>query len=337
MKKYLILLCMMMCWIAILPAQEAKAIKIGMSKIVSHPALDAVEQGVQDELKALGIEAEYDLQNANGDIAAAATIARKFRSDQVDFAIGIATPTAQALANVIKDIPVIYTAVTDPVAAGLVESYDAGEKNVTGVSDLTPVHEQIAFLQSIFPISTLGHIYTSGEDNAAVLAASARKTAEKLSLKYVEATVANTAEVRSAFLSIANRIDALYISTDNTVVSAMAPIIELAKKRGIAIMSADPSSATEHGGILAAWGFDYYKMGRRTGKLIAEIVGGKKISDIPTIYMTEPSDSQLLINLDVAKDLGISIDYDIVSNADILISKGKVVEDEDESEQEDED
>lgn len=152
---------------------ETKAAKkplIGISKIVVHPALDAVEKGIQDELKAEGVDADYDLQNANGDINTAASIANKFKSENVTVAVGIATPTAQALANAIKDTPVVYSAVTDPVSAGLVASYDKGGANVTGVSDLTPVKQQIQLLTQIKPIKRLGHVYSSGEANAVTLA-----------------------------------------------------------------------------------------------------------------------------------------------------------------------
>ena len=122
---------------------------IGISKIVAHPALDAVEQGIQDELKSLGHNFSYDLQNANGEISTAASIANKFKSQKVTLAVGIATPTAQALVNAIKDIPVVFSAVTDPVAAGLVNSIEKGEGNVTGVSDMTPVKQQIEFLTRV--------------------------------------------------------------------------------------------------------------------------------------------------------------------------------------------
>jgi len=296
---------------------------IGISKIVSHPALDAVEQGIQDELADLGYDLEYDLQNANGEVSTAASIANKFKSEGVTIAVGIATPTAQALANALDDITVVYAAVTDPVDAGLVDSFDKGEKNITGVSDMTPVKEQIEMLNRIKKIKRLGHVYSSSEANAVTLAAMARKACADLGIEFVEATVSNSAEVKQATQTIINRVDGIYVSTDNTVVSALSALTEVALKNNIPVMSADPSSA-EKFDVLAAWGFDYYKMGRATGKLISELLEGAKPEDIPTRFMTDPSDIDLLINLDVAKKLGLTFPDDILEGASKIVENGEL-------------
>ncbi|HWI41503.1 MAG TPA: ABC transporter substrate-binding protein, partial [Verrucomicrobiae bacterium] len=275
---------------------------IGVSKIVSHPALDAVEKGMQDELAALKIDAQYDLQNANGDANTAASIANKFQAQKVDIAVGIATPTSQALVNTLKNTPVVFSAVTDPVKAGLVKSLKTGTKNVTGVSDMTPVKEQIQLLLKIRKIKRLGHIYTSSEENAVVLAGVVKQACRELGIEFVETTVSKSSEVKQAVQAIIRRVDALYISTDNTVVSAISAVTDVAMKNKVPVISADPSSAEGHP-ILAAWGFDYYKMGRVTGKMVAEIVKGKKPEQMPTRFMTNASDVDLLVNLDVAKQL----------------------------------
>jgi putative tryptophan/tyrosine transport system substrate-binding protein len=306
-----------------LAAEPAKKTLIGISKIVAHPALDAVEKGIQDELAAAKIAAEFDLQNANGDIGTAASIANKFQSEKVTLAVGIATPTAQALVNNLKGTPVVFSAVTDPVKAGLVASLTKGGKNVTGVSDMTPVRQQIELLLKIKKVKRLGHIYTSSEENAAVLAGIVKQACKDLGIEYVETTVSKSAEVKQAVQAIVRRVDALYISTDNTVVSAMSAIAEVAMKNKVPIMSADPSSA-ENYPVLAAWGFDYYKMGRMTGKLIGEILKGKKPEQIPTRFMTKTSDIDLLVNLDVAKKLGLTIPKDIVKSANKVVENGKL-------------
>ncbi len=296
---------------------------IGISKIVAHPALDAVEQGIQDELKAEGVDARYDLQNANGDINTAASIANKFKSERVNVAVGIATPTAQALANAIKDIPVVYSAVTDPVSAGLVASFDQGGANVTGVSDLTPVKQQIEFLTQLTPIKRLGHVYSSGEANAVTLAKLAEQACNELGIQFVPSTVTNSAEVKQATETIIGKVDGIYVSTDNTVVSALSALTDVAMKNKVPVMSADPSSA-EKMDVLAAWGFDYYKMGRATGRMIGEILNGKKTSEIPTKFMTDPSDVDLLINLDVAKQLGITVPQKDIDMANSIVENGKL-------------
>lgn len=296
---------------------------IGISKIVSHPALDAVVKGIQDELAALKIAADYDVQNANGDINTAASIATKFQSEKVAVAVGVATPTSQALVNNLKGIPVVFSAVTDPAKAGLVKSIAKGEKNVTGVSDMTPVKQQIELLLKIKKIKRLGHVYTGSEENAVVLAGMVKKACKELGLEYVETTVTKSAEVKQAVQSIITRSDALYISTDNTVVSAMSAVAETAMKHKVPIISADPSSAQTFD-ILAAWGFDYYKMGRATGKLVAEVLKGKKPEQIPTRFMTKASDMDLLVNKDVAKKLKLTIPADILKSASKTVENGKL-------------
>lgn len=306
------------------PAVAADKQRIGISKIVSHPALDAVVKGIRDELAAQKINVEFDEQNANGDANTAASIAAKFKSDKVALAIGVATPTSQALVKNLKDTPVIFSAVTDPVKAGLVKSLKVGDKNVTGVSDMTPVRQQIELLLKMKKIKRLGHVYTSSEENAVVLAGMVKQACKELNIEFVETTVSKSAEVKQAVQAIVRRVDAIYISTDNTVVSAIGAITDVAMKSKIPVMSADPSSAAGHP-VLAAWGFDYYKMGRVTGKLAIEVLKGRKPETLPTRFMTKASDMDLLINLDVAKKLGISVPKELLASAKTIIQDGKPV------------
>ncbi len=277
-------------------AAEAGPVTIGIAKFVTHPALDAIEQGIQDGLAQAGYaDAVYDLQNANADGNTAASIATKFKADKVDLAVGIATPTAIALANGIKDIPVLYAAVTDPVSAGLVSSYDAGEGNVTGVSDMTPVKEQMA-----------------------------KEACAELGIEFVESSVTNSAEVMQAAQALAGRVDGFYVSTDNTVVSALSSLVDVATRAGVPVMSADPSSAEETP-VLAAWGFDYYAMGVETGKMAAKILDGASPASLPTLFMTDPAAVDLLINVDTAAALGIALPEDLVKGARTVVKDGAVI------------
>ncbi len=310
--------------IAAAPVAAAEPILIGISKIVSHPALDAIERGIQEVVTGEFPDARFDLQNANGEISTASSIAQKFKSQKVTLAIGIATPTAQALVNAIKDRPVIFSAVTDPVGAGLIASLEKGEPTVTGISDMTPVRAQIELLNRLTPIRTLGHVYTSSEANAVSLAAIARQVCQEMGITFVETTVSNSAEVKQAVQTIAGRVDGIYISNDNTVVSALAAVADVAKKHRIPVMSADPSSA-EATPVLAAWGFDYYKMGRATGRLVVRILKGEKPEAIPTLFMTEASDVDLLINLDVAGELGLTVPDDVLATATTIIEDGQLI------------
>ena len=309
---------------ATVPASADAPILIGISKIVAHPALDAIEKGIQEVVTTEHPDARFDLQNANGEMSTASSIAQKFKAQNVTLAVGIATPTAQALVNAIKDRPVIFSAVTDPQGAGLVASTQQGEKHVTGISDMTPVKAQIELLNRIKPIKTLGHVYTSSEANAVSLATIAREVCREMGIAFVETTVSNSAEVKQAVQTIAGRVDGIYISNDNTVVSALAAVASVARKHNIPVMSADPSSA-ESTPVLAAWGFDYYKMGRATGRLVNRVLGGEKPEAIPTIYMTDASDVDLLINLDVANELGLAFPEDVVAAATSIVKDGQLI------------
>lgn len=318
-----IIVAMTVCF-TVLPAKAGENVLVGISKIVAHPALDALEQGVQDGIRERFPQARFDLQNANGELSTAASIAQKFKSQNVDLAVGIATPMAQALMGAMRTTPVVFCAVTDPVGAGLVASTSQGEKKVTGTSDMTPVREQIALLNRIKPLKTLGHIYCSSEANAVALAVIAREVAADMGIKFVETTVSNSAEVMQAVQTIASRVDGIYLSNDNTVFSALSAVTGVAMKHKIPVMSADPSSA-ETNDVLAAWGFDYYKMGRVTGEIAARVLSGELPETIPTVFMTDPGDVDLLINMDVAERLGLTFPADVLAKANTIIQNGKRV------------
>ena len=296
--------------------------KVGVSKFLSHPALDAVEEGMKDYLDANGYNVTFDYQNANAEASASAQIAQKFSSDKVDIAVGIATPTAQALVNVLGDTPVVFSAVTDPLAAGLVPSYEPGYKEmVTGVSDMNPVEAQIKLLVELTGAKTVGNIYASGEANGVILMEMAKAACEKLGVNFVTSAVANTSEVMSATQSIIGRVDAIYIATDNTVISALPSIDDVANKAGVPLMSADPSGV-DGLNFLVAMGFDYYKIGVATGRIVAQIIDGKTPGEIGTVFLSDPSDFELWINLDAAKKLGVTIPSELLDEAAVIYENG---------------
>lgn len=323
MKRILVLLAALLFAATLFAAGAPEdELRIGISKIVTHPALDAAEQGIKDELADLGYDdVVFDVQDANGDFNTARSIASKFKADKVDLAIGIATPTAIALVGAITDVPVVFTLVTDPVSAELVPSLAGGGGNVTGYSDLTPVREQIELLAQFSDVRALGHVYTSGEANAVVLARAAEEVCRELGIEFVATAVTNSAEVRQATQSIVGRVDAIYVSTDNTVVSALTSLTDVAMAAGVPVMSADPTSA-ETQEVLAAYGFDYYTMGRATGRLVADILEGADPDKIPVQFMTDPEDLILHLNLDVAAALGIVLPAALVERADVVIENG---------------
>lgn len=297
-------------------------ILIGISKIITHPALDAIEKGARDYLEEAGIDAVYDVQSANGDISTAAQIAQKFKADKVDLLIGIATPTTQALANVFKETPIVFGGITDPLESGLVPTYGPNDGNVGGVSDKNPVEDQVRVFAEITGAKTIGIVFTSGEANGVQLRDMVSEACKKLNLGFVEAGVSNSAEVKSAILSIANRIDGLYIGTDNTVVSAIASLSEVCSQYKIPYFTADPTSA-EGLEFFMVWGFDYYKHGRKTGEAAYQVLTGKKTAgQLGTIFTTDVKDFELWLNLDVAKKLGITIGESYLQSAAVLIKDG---------------
>jgi len=298
---------------------------IGVSKFLAHPALDAVESGMQDYLKSVGKSVKYDFQNANADVSASAQIAQKFKADRVDIAVGIATPTAQALVNVFPETPVVFSAVTDPLGAGLVTTYDTPyAENTTGVSDMNPVDAQIELLARVTGAKVIGNVYASGEANGVTLMEQAKAATEKLGLQFVTAAVSNTAEVMQATQSIIGRVDALYIATDNTVISALPSVDDVAYKAQVPVMAADPSNV-DGLNVLVAWGFDYYKIGLATGEIVSQLLDGKKPGEIGTVFLTDPADFELWFNLDVAADLGITISEELKSSAAVLIQDGQKI------------
>lgn len=306
------------------PESEPETVRVGIAQFVTHPALDAVREGLTDELAARGWDAiEYDVQNAGADITTARQIAVKFRSDRVDVAVGIATPVAQALKAALDEIPIVYTAITDPVSAGLAASLTVGEPGITGVSHRTPVAQQIAFMTELREIAVLGHIYSSGESNAVFLAEQARAAAAALGIEFVEQTITNPSEVRSAAQSIIDRVDALYVSTDNQVVAAISALSEVATEAGVPVLSADPASALENE-VFVAWGFDWYAIGRTTGELVDRILRGEDPGTIPTVLADDADQMQMVLNLDVAARLGIAVPAELVENAETVIENGTV-------------
>ena len=292
--------------------------KIGISKIITHAALDAAEKGIMDHLATTGLNVSFDLQNANGDISTASSIAQKFKSDRVDVAVGIATPTAQALAQVFpvsSNVPVVFSAVTDPTDAGLVA------KNIAGVSDKNPVEEQIKLLVDITGAKRIGNIYASGEANGVVLMEMARAACQKLGVEFVTAAVSNSSEVRMAALSIIDRVDAIYVATDNTVISALASVDDVTTRAGKPLFSADPSGI-DGLNVMIAWGFDYYSIGLETGRIIEQVLKGKEAGSIGTVYITDPTKFELWFNLDTAKKLGYTIPQSLQDGAAVLIKDG---------------
>lgn len=304
---------------------ESKQVKIGIAKIVQHPALDAVEQGIIDVIKENGIDAQFDLQNANGDVNTAAQIASEYKVKKVDVAVGIATPVAIALSTTLKETPVVFGTVTDPLSAGLVDTLDHGKNNVTGMSDAIPTVEHIKLFAKITGIKTLGYIYTSNEANSVSSLELVKQGCDEAGIALVTQAITQSSEVKQAAETIIGRVDGIYLTTDNTVFSAIASLVDVFGRAKKPIFSGDVTAAKD-GGIFMASGFNYYKAGRATGDIVVQILNGKSPAEIPVRFMTDPSDSDLLIDLDAAKACGITVPAEYVNSANMIYENGKLIE-----------
>lgn len=325
MKKSVLLIGAVACGILLSGCKKQSGIKIGIAKIVQHAALDDVERGVMDAIKDAGIVADYDLQNANGDVNTANQIAVQFKDENVAVAVGIATPVAIALANTLKDIPVVFGTVTDPLKAGLVTTLEHGERNVTGMSDELPSVEHIKIFAKIAGLKTLGYIYTSNEDNSLSGLELVKKGCEEAGLQLVTQSISTSSEVKQAAEAIVDRVDGIYLTTDNTVFSALPSLVTVFTKAKKPIFSGDVTGAKD-GGCFMASGFNYYKAGRATGEMVVKILNGAKPSELPVIFMTKPEDSDLLFDLDAAANCGITIPAEYLEKATFIIKDGKLQE-----------
>lgn len=264
-------------------ATAADMKSVAVTAIVDHPALDAARKGVEDELKAAGFEAgkqiKYQYQSAQGNPATAAQIARKFIGDGPDVIVAIATPSAQAAVAGTRSIPVVFTAVTDPVAAKLVKSWKAGNGNVTGVSDMLKLSSQVDLIAKVKPgAKRVGMVYSPGEVNSVVVAKELKAELAKRGMSLVEAPAPRTVDVAPAAKSLIGKVDAIYTTTDNNVVSTYESLVAVAQQAKLPLVAADTDSVKR--GAIAALGQNYYDIGRQTGKLVVRILKGEKAGNI---------------------------------------------------------
>ncbi|MCL2324085.1 MAG: ABC transporter substrate-binding protein [Actinomycetia bacterium] len=284
-----------------------KVYKIGAVQIVEHPALDAAYKGFKDELAAQGYKdgdnIQLDFKNAQGDTNTLNTIATQFVGDKKDLILAIATPSAQAVAGQTKTIPIVATAVTDFVSAKLVASNEKPGGNVTGVSDMNPVADQIALGVELVPSAkTVGLAYNSSEGNSIVQINLAKKAIEAKGLKWTEVTVTGANDVQQAIQSLVTKSDFIYLPTDNTMANAMDTIKSVTQTAKIPVICGEPNMVSKGG--LATLGIDYEALGHATGKMAIEILKGKNPADMPIQFAENP---QVVINKDAATALGITI------------------------------
>ncbi|WP_053387579.1 ABC transporter substrate-binding protein [Leucobacter japonicus] len=296
----------------------AEKVKIGISQFVQHPALDSATEGFKqafiDAGYVEGDTVEFDEQNANAEQATAVTIAQGFANSDDDLILAVATPAAQAAAQAITDKPVLFTAVTDAVSAELVDSNEKPGANVTGTSDLAPLDEQLKLIQEIVPgAKKVGIVYASGEVNSEVQVKAAEEAAKDLDLEIVTKTVTTANDIAQATEALGD-VDAIYVPTDNLVVSGIASLVQVAETKQIPVIGAE--AGTVEGGAVATLGIDYTDLGHQTGEMAIKILkDGADPADMPV----EVSKSfTYVVNPGAAERMGVEIPKDILDQAETV-------------------
>jgi len=317
MRKELVLVVgfLMMVCISLAPAAD-KAVRIGISQIVEHPALDATRKGFTDELAANGYvegkNVEFDYKNAQNNRPVSGQIARKFVGDKVDLILAISTPSSQDAAAATKQIPILFAAVTDPVLAGLVKSLKPPGGNVSGTMDKSPVPAPLDLIVEILPsVKRLGTVYNSGEANSVASVNDLQAEAVKRGIELVKASATSSSAVRPAAESLVGKVDAIHVPTDNTVVLALESVVKVAQDNKIPLFAADVDSVAR--GAIAALAVDYYRLGRQTGAMARKVLEKKaKISELPVEYQKE---LQLHINPGQAQKMGVKLPSSVLKRA----------------------
>ena len=289
-----------------------KVFKIGITQFVTHPSLDQVKEGFKKAFEEAGIKAEFDEKNAEANMATANLIATNYKADKKDLVFGIATPSAQALANNISDIPVLFSAVTDPASANILNA------NVTGTSDkLDNVADQLDLLVKLDPkVKKIGVLYNTSEQNSILQVKDIEAKAKEKGLAVVLQGVTAFGELSTATKGLLAQVDALYIPTDNLVVSGIKLINTEALLAKKPIVTSENSSVEL--GALFTMGLDYYELGKRAGQMAVEILKGKKISELP---FESSKKMTLYVNEDTAAALGIDVKRSELAGATLVKTK----------------
>ena len=282
---------------------EEKTYLVGATQIVEHPSLDAAYEGFKAALADAGLNVEFDFKSAQNDQNNVKPISDGFVADGVDLIFANSTPSALGALQATSEIPIVFTSVTDPVDAKLIDSMEEPGGNVTGVVDLHPeaIDSTVQFIAEYFPDATVGMVYNAGEQNSVTQVNTVKEAADGTGMTIVERTVANTSAVQQAAMSLVEDVDVFYIITDNTVVSALDSVVSVANDHDIPLVVGEPDSLAKGG--FATFGIDYYTIGYRSGEMAAMILQGEKTpSEIPVEY---PPELQLYINKTAAEEQGV--------------------------------
>ncbi|WP_411747602.1 ABC transporter substrate-binding protein [Psychrobacillus psychrotolerans] len=286
-------------------SDDKEVFKIGVTQIVEHPSLNAAYEGFQKAIEDAGLEVEYQYENAQNDNSLNSTIANNLVNSGADLIFANSTPSAQAVAALTEDIPIVFTSVTNAVDAELVDSMESPGGNVTGTVDTQPdaIPNTIAFLKNELGAKNVGMVFNAGEQNSRSSVDAVKEEMAKVGLNVVEASVSTSAEVKQATESLIGKVDSLYIITDNTVVSALESVVDVANEHKLPMMVGEFDSVKRGG--LGAYGFEFYDIGYEAGEMAVKILKGEsKPADLAVQY---PQNLKFVLNKDTVDALGIEV------------------------------
>lgn len=319
MKRVIICLFCLTLLAMTVVAHAADPVRISVSQFVEHPALDAALKGFQDDLINNGVNVEFKVYNAHGNMGTVNQVATQIAADSPDLFLAIATPNAQACARLydkaphLKNTPMLFSAITDPLLAGLVKDYEHPGGMITGVSNQMPMAKHLEMIRTFQPeLKTLGVMYNAGEMNSVSSVKRLKEAAADMGITIVDASVTNSADVYQAALSLVGKTEAIYVPTDNTVISALEGVVKVCEKSVLPLYAGDTDSVRR--GAVAAMGFDYYQHGLQTGAMARRILAGAKPGDIPVEFQKNLA---FHFNPGAAKRMGLTVSQALMDSADV--------------------
>ena len=297
---------------------QAKQVYVATTAIVEHPALDAVRDGVKEVLTENGYTGDnlkFTYESAQGKPDIAAQIARKMVGDEPDVIVAIATPSAQSAVIASRTIPIVFSAVTDPIGAKLVQSLKQPGGNVTGLSDMANVKEHLALIKEFLPnLKAVGVPYNPGEANSVSMLAAIKIEAKKMGIKIVESAAPRSSDVMIAAKQLVGKVQAIYCPIDNTIISAVESVVKVGMDAQIPVFAGDTDTVTR--GAVAAVGYNYFDLGRQTGDIVVRILKGEKPGNID-VKMAKGTN--LYVNPKMAARMGIEIPAAVLARATKII------------------
>jgi putative ABC transport system substrate-binding protein len=314
----------LICKIAIIPmlligiTLNAKPIYVATTAIVEHPALDAVRDGIKQTLNDNGYSGDklkFTYESAQGKPGIAVQIARKMVGSKPDIIVAIATPSAQAAVTATNTIPVVFSAVTDPLSAKLIPQLKKPGGNVTGLSDMANMKEHLQLIKEFIPnLKAVGVPYNPGETNSVSMLSALKAEASKMGIKIIESAAPKSSDVMIATKQLVGKVDAIYCPIDNTIISAVESVVKVGIDAQIPVFAGDTDTVAR--GAVAAVGYDYFDLGRQTGDIVIRILKGEKAGDID-VKMAKGTN--LFVNLKMAKRMGVEIPTSVLTRATKII------------------